>query len=163
LSEEGIDTVQNLATSDIVGLIANTRLGIMKLLHWIDQALLYLHVGDDFKKLRRIGIRTATDFESIYIGLPKGNLTKTKQSLEKELETKAHREGRVYVPPVPPDLLQALENEDGLEGRIRNELIAICEDENYQRLRTIQLIQSWEERKHQSRRYIRKKARENKD
>lgn len=137
LTEEGIDCVQNLAMSDIVGLIVNTRLGLMRLLHWVDQALLCVHVGDDLEKFRKAGIRTATDFESIYMGLPQPEQKRSEREREAELEAKMGREERNYVPAVPPVLAEALAGDRELVERVRNEMIAVCNDANFQRLQTM--------------------------
>jgi hypothetical protein len=137
LSEEGIDSVQNLAMSDIVGLIVNTRLGLIRLLHWVDQALLYIHVGNDIEKFFKAGIHTATDFEFVYMGLPQGEQTKLKHQREEELKKKIELDKGKYVPAVPPILAITLGDSNGLKERIRNEMIAICNDENFQRLRTL--------------------------
>jgi hypothetical protein len=76
--EEGIEDMQNLATANLVDLMLHTRMPISRLVDWIDQAFLYLRVGNgngrssktdqattdesgDRKLLRRYGIRTATD------------------------------------------------------------------------------------------------------
>ena len=65
--EEGIENMQNLATANLIDLMLNTRMPISRLVDWVDQALLYLRVsgagkdGGDRARLRRIGIRTATD------------------------------------------------------------------------------------------------------
>jgi hypothetical protein len=70
--------MQNLATANLVDLMLHTRMPISRLVDWIDQAFLYLRVGNsngrsakidrgatgesgDRKLLRRYGIRTATD------------------------------------------------------------------------------------------------------
>ena len=152
LAEEGIDSVQNLAMSDIVGLIVNTRLGIMRLQHWVDQALLIVHVGEDnLEKFYRAGIHTATDFEAVYVGqLPEKEQTKLREC-KGELVTYMGRKGPSYVPEVPPGLLKSLrevgpkksernksiktsEKDEGLEERVRNMMTAICDDVKYQRL-----------------------------
>lgn len=70
LAEEGIENVQNLAESDIVDLIIYTRLGVRRLLDWIDQALLCIHTGDDFVTYQNAGIHTATEFVSVYEARP---------------------------------------------------------------------------------------------
>ena len=66
--EEGIEDMQNLTTANLVDLMLYTRMPIGRLVDWIDQAYLYLRVGGgadgvetDRAKLRRLGIRTATD------------------------------------------------------------------------------------------------------
>ena len=71
LLEEGIEDMQNLATADLVDVILNTRIPVDRLIDWVDQSLLYMHLGkskrrvgeSDRDKLRRFGIRTATDLE----------------------------------------------------------------------------------------------------
>jgi hypothetical protein len=138
LSEEGIDSVQNLAMSDIIGLIVNTRLGLMRLLHWVDQAILQVHVGDDIKEFNKAGIRTATDFEFVYMGLPPDE-KELEHKRESELARKVAQEERIYVPPVPPALTKTIGDGDGLAERLRNHMIAVCNDENYRRLRTLHL------------------------
>ncbi|WP_067897654.1 hypothetical protein [Nocardia vaccinii] len=78
LVEEGIEDMQSLVTANLVDLILHTRVPVGRLVDWIDQAQLYLHlppenkkgVGGDSgdvgpelsrRKLREYGIRTATD------------------------------------------------------------------------------------------------------
>ena len=161
LAEEGIDSVQNLAMSDIVGLIVNTRLGLMRLLHWIDQAILIIHVGvEHLERFNKAGIHTATDFEAIYTGRLSqseqekiaSELWKSERDRETGLVTYMGRKGPSYVPAVPPGLVKSLvekeelvkseHNEldkvlgevERLEERLRNMMIAICDDENFQRL-----------------------------
>lgn len=152
LAEEGIDSVQNLAMGDIVGLIVNTRLGLMRLLHWIDQAILIVHVGvENLEKFNKAGIHTATDFEAVYVGQLAEDEQMKFREREVELESYMGRKGLSYVPEVPQELLKSLreaeleergrnglikasEKEEGLKERVRNMMIAICDDVNYQRL-----------------------------
>lgn len=72
LAEEGIDDMQNLASANLVDLILRTRAPIARLVDWLDQAFLYLYLpqGKNVdslprprERLRRLGIRTATDLE----------------------------------------------------------------------------------------------------
>jgi hypothetical protein len=69
LVEEGIEDMQNLATANIVDVMLRTRVPVDRLVDWIDQAVFDLHVRDgkgeesDRLRLRRLGIRTATDLE----------------------------------------------------------------------------------------------------
>jgi hypothetical protein len=73
LLEEGIDDMQNLATCNLLSVMLNTRVPVERLVDWIDQSILYLHLGkpvvDDAEsprdQLRRYGIRTATDLEDV--------------------------------------------------------------------------------------------------
>lgn len=139
LAEEGINNVQNLAESDIFGLIVNTRLSIMTLLHWVDQALLIMHVGKDLKALKSLGIITATDFEAAYVAQLHGHdREKIKQYLEKayshHLYSYMGREKMSDIPEPPDGLISALGNGDELKGRVHSIMSAICDDVNYQRL-----------------------------
>ena len=68
LLEEGIEDVQNLATANLVDVLLQTRLPVARLVDWIDQACLSLHLPRDGAQrrgmrdgLRLLGIRTATD------------------------------------------------------------------------------------------------------
>ncbi len=73
LLEEGIEDLQNLSTSNLVDVILRTRIPVDRLVDWIDQAHLLLHVCKSSKdasfvtrdKLRCLGIRTATDLENV--------------------------------------------------------------------------------------------------
>jgi hypothetical protein len=74
LLEEGIEDMQSLLTSNIVDIVLHTRVPVGRLVDWIDQALLYIHlnpVRDKEKwtsnctetrlQLQHVGIRSATD------------------------------------------------------------------------------------------------------
>ncbi len=74
LLEEGIEDMQNLATANLVEVILHTRVPVGRLVDWIDQAHLYLHLeppkrrfrkkgGDSRDRLRRLGIRAASDLQ----------------------------------------------------------------------------------------------------
>jgi hypothetical protein len=70
LLEEGIEDAQNLATANLVDVLLQTRLPVARLVDWIDQACLSLHLPRDADerrivrdRLRRLGIRTATDLQ----------------------------------------------------------------------------------------------------
>jgi len=72
LLELGIEDMQNLATANVVDVMLNTRIPVGRLVDWIDQALLVLHVErpngkgrgeSDLARLRRHGVRTATALE----------------------------------------------------------------------------------------------------
>lgn len=74
LLEEGIEDMQNLATANLVDVMLNTRIPVERLVDWVDQSLLYLHLGDgnskdgkeNREKIRLFGIRTATDLEDAF-------------------------------------------------------------------------------------------------
>jgi hypothetical protein len=68
LEEEGVTNVEGLAHHDLVELMLRTRIPVSRLIDWVDQAILYLHLGGRGKEaqtarrtLRQHGIRTATD------------------------------------------------------------------------------------------------------
>ncbi len=69
LMDEGVDNLENLAHSDLVDLVLDTRIPMGTLVDWVDQAILLLHtrsanaaLGHD-EVLRDHGVRTATDLE----------------------------------------------------------------------------------------------------
>lgn len=73
LLEEGIEDMQNLATANLVDLMLNTRIPVERLVDWVDQSILYLHLGTQEKNeakhrkiLRQHGIRNATDLDDIF-------------------------------------------------------------------------------------------------
>lgn len=107
LTEEGVEDMQNLTTMNLVDMILHTRVPPGRLVDWIDQAFLLIHLdrtdrrelrrqrrADDQVdaetgaaarvKLRRVGIRTATD------------LLKT---FSEETEPRGGRPGRRYARP----------------------------------------------------------------
>ncbi len=79
LLEEGIEDMQNLATANLVDVMLNTRIPVERLVDWVDQSILYLHLNDgddkratdDREVIRRYGIRTATDLEDAFNGWQK--------------------------------------------------------------------------------------------
>ncbi len=81
LLEEGIEDLQNLATANLVEVMLHTRVPVGRLVDWVDQAHLYLHLerpkrdrrgtwerDGDRGVFRRLGIRTATDLEEAMLG-----------------------------------------------------------------------------------------------
>ena len=82
LMDEGITNVEALAHHDLVDLLLETRIPAARLVDWVDQAVLYLHVvqpATDHARdpvrltvrgqLRGLGIRTATDLETVAAAL----------------------------------------------------------------------------------------------
>ena len=71
LLDEGLTNVESLAHHDFIDLMMETRVPVPRLIDWVDQAILYLHVRDAAKdresssglraRLLTYGIRTATD------------------------------------------------------------------------------------------------------
>ena len=76
LETEGITDVPSLATADLVSVMVSTRLPVDRLVDWMDQAVLILLLDDDsnkeldarVKRLRRIGIRTASGVLAANVG-----------------------------------------------------------------------------------------------
>jgi hypothetical protein len=79
LLEEGIEDMQNLSTANFVDVILHTRVPVGRLVDWVDQAVLYLHLDlprqrgkqkpaeeTSRDKLRRLGIRSATALEDAF-------------------------------------------------------------------------------------------------
>lgn len=75
LLEEGIEDMQNLTTANLVDVMLHTRVPVGRLVDWVDQAHLYLHLppsqgkesdAGPRTKLRLHGIRTATDLEDAF-------------------------------------------------------------------------------------------------
>lgn len=94
LLEEGIEDMQSLITANVVDLMLNTRIPVSRIVDWVDQAHLYIHLApveeqsssrgvrkrvrsrdassghqlSDRELLRRHGIRCATDLEDAFAG-----------------------------------------------------------------------------------------------
>jgi hypothetical protein len=75
LQEEDIENIPNMATADLVELMLHTRFSPDRIIDWVDQGILYTHLGPEKKKssgesvrerLRRHGIRTATSLVETY-------------------------------------------------------------------------------------------------
>ena len=77
LLELGVEDLENLATANLVDVILHSRVPVGRLVDWIDQATLYLHLepwgrsGEEHRassryRLRRLGIRTATALEAAF-------------------------------------------------------------------------------------------------
>jgi hypothetical protein len=70
LEEEDIENVPNMATANFVDLMLNTRIPADRIIDWVDQAILYTHLGADDvaaarrQALRKCGIRTASAYVS---------------------------------------------------------------------------------------------------
>jgi hypothetical protein len=81
LLDEGVGNIEGLAHHDLPALMMHTRIPVGRLVHWTDQAILFLHVaataeeetrgkpGDSQARLRTLkeyGIHTATDLEAAF-------------------------------------------------------------------------------------------------
>lgn len=61
LLDEGIETIEDLATEEIPDLLIRTRFDTPRLLHWIDCAILAHYVGDRYDVFKKAFILTASD------------------------------------------------------------------------------------------------------
>jgi hypothetical protein len=82
LAEEGVTNVESLAHHDLIDLILATRIPIPRLMDWVDQAILYLHLSEDdggkgnqnevnktMHVLKHLGIRSASELERVIKGV----------------------------------------------------------------------------------------------
>jgi hypothetical protein len=70
LLEEGIEDIENLTTANLVDVMLRTRVPLNRLVDWLDQGFLFLHLPDEGHERRRallrLGIRTASDLEAVW-------------------------------------------------------------------------------------------------
>lgn len=73
LLEEGIEDMENLTTANLVDVMPRNRVSINRLVDWLDQAFLYLHLpgSPSERRSRRdqllhLGTRTASDLEAVW-------------------------------------------------------------------------------------------------
>lgn len=72
LVEEGVEDMQTLVTANLVDLLLHTRVPVERIVDWLDQAVLCLHLAPGNEPtsprevLRRYGVRTATDLLDAY-------------------------------------------------------------------------------------------------
>src|SRR6185295_14330573 len=76
LEQEGIVNIESLAHHELIQLVLETQVPVPRLIDWMDQAILYLHVTPESpdsrnanatrERLREFGIRTTTDFLSCW-------------------------------------------------------------------------------------------------
>jgi tetratricopeptide (TPR) repeat protein len=65
LSEMGIDDAQNLATADIRRLLLTTQFDTQEIIHWIDQSILYVKVGEKFDRFRDVKIASFSELRTV--------------------------------------------------------------------------------------------------
>ena len=65
LLEMGIDDAQNLATADIRRLLLTTQFDTQEIIHWIDQSILYVKVGDKIDRYRDIKVSTFSELRAV--------------------------------------------------------------------------------------------------
>ncbi|OJH36044.1 hypothetical protein [Cystobacter ferrugineus] len=76
LEELGVSNVQHLATYDPVLLALRTNYPLKRIIDWIDQAILAVHLQDKIRFARELGIRGATDLRHLYADIQKGRPTR---------------------------------------------------------------------------------------
>jgi hypothetical protein len=105
LLDEGVTNVEALAHHDFIDLMIETRIPVPRLVDWVDQSILFLHVRDAEEKakdekveaekasfglrtrLRSYGIRTATDLLQVCDLSEAEQLTTVLQTLAGETDT----------------------------------------------------------------------------
>ena len=77
LAEEGIEDVQNLVYYHLVELVLQTRIPLYRLIDWVDQGILIMHLGSskDLETLRAHGIRNASDLHAANVAARKRGTT----------------------------------------------------------------------------------------
>jgi hypothetical protein len=95
LEEEDVENIPNMATVDLVDLMIDTRFPAERIIDWVDQAILYTHLGPEKPQanqptrreiLRAHGIRTASGLVEAF--------HRSKQSPERGFEKILDAEGR---------------------------------------------------------------------
>ena len=72
LEEEDIENIPNMATSNLVDFMLHTRVPANRMIDWVDQAILYTHIGagegveERRKNLRACGVRTASSLVAAF-------------------------------------------------------------------------------------------------
>lgn len=94
LEEEDIENVPNMATANFVDLMLNTRVPADRIIDWVDQAILYTHLGADDdaarrQTLRKCGIRTASAYVAAAANLHTRDDLKTATQEQVELVSNA--------------------------------------------------------------------------
>jgi hypothetical protein len=121
LAELSIDSCYDLATADFVPLVLKTAYSARQLIDWILQAKLCVYFGDSVRDLRRIGIRTVIDLESLsdeaIEALP-AETSVTKYVLERARDT-VRNSGEVRRLRQVGDLLGLFSERDDIGGLVQ--------------------------------------------
>ncbi len=89
LAEMGIDDAQNLATADIRELLLTTRFDTQEIIHWIDQAILFVKVGKKIDRFRDVKIMTFHELRMVVYDLSLDPLEKLEEDgLQQRLEAR---------------------------------------------------------------------------
>lgn len=123
LLELGIEDMQNLATANLVDVTLHSRVPVARLVDWVDQAHLYLHLepkkaggGTSRATLRRLGIRTATALEDAVRPSSGGGLVPADANAElvADLRRALNGDGHLAAS-VTTSLLKTFENDPNLK------------------------------------------------
>lgn len=107
LAEMGIDDAQNLATADIRRLLLTTQFDTQEIIHWIDQAILYVKVGEKLDRYRDIKIASFSELRSVVRNLSL-NTIKNLNEKNLQLRTDAKKQLASVLGLVDPDELDRL-------------------------------------------------------
>lgn len=125
LLDEGVTNIEALAHHDLVDLLLETRIPAGRLVDWVDQAILCLHLAKPRQadqadtetsaraRLRALGIRTATDLESGFV------LSQTAGCLDL-LRKAVTGDDRFRGAPGPLEILMASMQDDEWLSYVRN-------------------------------------------
>ncbi len=111
LLEEGVEDLHGLVTANLVDLLLRTRIPVERLVDWLDQALLCLHLppaAEDHaprEALRRVGVRTATDLERAWRDRGRRN-----PAIRKQLADAVDRDGTLGAATITT-ILESLEED----------------------------------------------------
>src|SRR6185503_11653007 len=64
-AEMGIDDAQNLATADLRRLLLTTQFDTQEIIHWVDQAILYVKVGEKLDRFRDLKICSFSELRTV--------------------------------------------------------------------------------------------------
>jgi tetratricopeptide (TPR) repeat protein len=81
LSEMGIDDAQNLAAADIRRLLLTTQFDTQAIIHWIDQSILYVKVGEKIDRYRDVKIATFSELRAVIKSLSLNPFKKLEESV----------------------------------------------------------------------------------
>lgn len=129
LLEEGIEDMENLVTANLAEVMLHTRVPVCRLVDWIDQAYLFLHLPPIAPKnrkntnadhprsvLRRIGVRNASSFDAAF---PLQRTDDGRYSLREDAADAVEAVGDHLSPKQLSTLARVLAEEPGL-GLVRN-------------------------------------------
>lgn len=80
LVQMGIDDAQNLATVDIRRLLLTTQFDTQQIAHWVDQAILYVRVGERIQRFRDVQIATYHELRLALGRIPEGQAGEERRS-----------------------------------------------------------------------------------